>query len=366
MLELIGIENLESDLPANGGLFGQVDRAHATLAQLTLEHVGAEFGPRREFHHIKTAGHGRISVALVIDRPRAGSGLRSAVSCSLPVPKTAAMSASADWNHARDIAMQAARAGAAAAMPHFRRPDLPVDWKADASPVTVADKASEDAAKTVILGTCPEDGWLGEETGSQTGSSGRSWIVDPIDGTRNFVRGIPLWSVLVACIEDGPVERVIASVIGFPAIDEWYDAIRDGGARCNGQPIQVSTINDYAEAGFAYYTHAHFATHGLEDAFRQLSTGAQLARGGGDAYMHCLVASGRMDLCVEPGLAPGIWQPVICWSKRPAVGSPAWPANRASAVVGRFSPMATYTRSPATPSPQPPKADATHPERDVP
>jgi len=202
----------------------------------------------------------------------------------------------------RSLALAAARVGGAAAGEHFRRPGLDVEWKADASPVTIADRSAEDAIRAFILGARPDDGWIGEETGRRVGGSGVAWIVDPIDGTRNFVRGIPLWSVLIACVSDDDDERLLASAVGFPALGEWYDAVAGGGARCNGNPIRVSRVARLAEAGFAYYTHALFRQHGMEEAFRELSRQCQMARGGGDAYMHALVASGRMDVCVETAL----------------------------------------------------------------
>lgn len=214
------------------------------------------------------------------------------------------------WVQARAVATEAARAAGAAALPWFRRRDLAVEAKADASPVTVADRAAEAAARSVIAAAFPEDAWLGEETGMATrldGSpapgSGRCWVVDPIDGTRNFVRGIPLWSVLVACLEgSGADERVVASAVGFPALDEWYDAVRGGGARCGQDPIRVSTVTDLGAAGFGYYTFEWFKRYGLEAVFLDLSARSELQRSGGDAYLHALVASGRLDLCIEPGL----------------------------------------------------------------
>lgn len=213
------------------------------------------------------------------------------------------------WLQARAVAMDAARAAGAAALPWFRRADLVVETKGDESPVTRADRAAEAAAKAAIAAAFPEDGWLGEETGTAArldgkpgAGSGRVWVVDPIDGTRNFIRGIPLWSALVACLEG---DRPVASAVGFPALDEWYDAVRGGGARCGQDPIRVSAVADLRQAGFGYYTFELFRKEGLEAVFRELSAGTALQRGGGDAYLHALVASGRLDVAVEPGLQ--IW-----------------------------------------------------------
>src|SRR4051812_12839372 len=131
------------------------------------------------------------------------------------------------WWQLRAVAMAAAEAGGRAAAAHFRRADLAVEWKADESPVTRADREAEAACRAVVTAAFPGDAWLGEESGAASGAgdSGRRWIVDPIDGTRNFVRGIPLWSTLVACeVEEADGWRVVAAAVKLPALDELYDA----------------------------------------------------------------------------------------------------------------------------------------------
>ena len=191
-------------------------------------------------------------------------------------------------------------------MPYFRRADLAVEWKADESPVTIADREAENAIRTVIQAAFPEDGWLGEETGTSGGSSGRRWIVDPIDGTRNFVRGVPLWATLVACEEDTPHgSRIIAAAAGIPGLDEWYDAVLGGGARCNGVPIRVSAVNRLDQALWCFETPGWFRKQGLAGVFEALDASTALQRGLGDAYGHLLVASGRAEVVVEPHLA--VW-----------------------------------------------------------
>ena len=204
------------------------------------------------------------------------------------------------------VALAAARAGGRAAMPYFRRADLAVEWKADESPVTSADREAEGAIRAVIQAAFPEDGWLGEETGISGGSSGRRWIVDPIDGTRNFVRGVPLWATLVACEEDTPQgARIIAAAAGIPGLDEWYDAVLGGGARCNGVPIRVSAASRLDQALWCFETPGWFRMQGLAEVFEELDAGTALQRGLGDAYGHLLVASGRAEVVVEPHLA--VW-----------------------------------------------------------
>jgi histidinol-phosphatase len=202
----------------------------------------------------------------------------------------------------RAVAIAAAEAGGRAALLHFRRPDLRVEWKSDESPVTVADRQAEAACQEVIRQAFPDDAWLGEESGEAGGGSGRRWIVDPIDGTRNFVRGIPLWATLVAC-EEG--DRVVAAAVTIPALGECYDAVLAGGARCNGVPIRVSTIDRLDQALFCYESPGWFHDNGLTRSFDALNRGTALQRGVCDAYGHMLVASGRAEVVVEPRLS--VW-----------------------------------------------------------
>ena len=172
--------------------------------------------------------------------------------------------------------------------------------------MTVADREAENAIHSVIQAAFPEDGWLGEETGTSGGSTGRRWIVDPIDGTRNFVRGVPLWATLVACEEDTPQgAQIIAAAAGIPALDEWYDAVLGGGARCNGVPIRVSPATRLDQALWCFETPGWFRKQGLAGVFEELDVSTALQRGLGDAYGHLLVASGRAEVVVEPHLA--VW-----------------------------------------------------------
>ncbi len=207
------------------------------------------------------------------------------------------------WYGLRALALDAARAGGAAAMRHFRRPDLQVETKHDASPVTVADREAEAAIAVTINSARTGDAWLGEETGTSAGTSDYRWIVDPIDGTRNFVRGIPLWAVLVAC--EHRELGVVAAAVGIPGLDEWYDAVRGGGARLNQASIRVSRVGTLADSLFCYESPTWFANNQLDGCFRELCAGTALARGLSDAYGHMLVATGRAELMVEPQLS--VW-----------------------------------------------------------
>ena len=214
------------------------------------------------------------------------------------------------------VASAAARAGGAAALVHFRDPRLGVEWKPDASPVTRADREAEAAIRSVVAAALPGDCWLGEETGEAVlgggqappvGTPYRRWIVDPVDGTRNFVRGVPLWATLVACEEvTAKGSRVVAAAVGIPALDEWYDAVVGGGARCNGTPIRVSTVERLDQALWCFETPGKWWDRaGIAGVFSELVGTVALARGLSDAYGHMLVASGRAELMIEPALS--IW-----------------------------------------------------------
>jgi histidinol-phosphatase len=204
------------------------------------------------------------------------------------------------WLQIRSLAMVASRAGGAAAMGHFRRPDLLVEHKHDDSPVTVADREAEAAIAAVVRAARPADGWLGEETGAGAGSSAYTWIVDPIDGTRNFVRGIPLWAVLVAC--EHAEHGVVAAAVGIPGLDEWYDAVLGGGARLNEAAIHVSGVPELAGSLFCFESPSWFTRNRLDGCFQELCQATALQRGICDAYGHMLVATGRAELVVEPQL----------------------------------------------------------------
>ena len=130
--------------------------------------------------------------------------------------------------------------------------------------------------------------------------------MDPIDGTRNFVRGVPLWSTLVACARvhaDQDEPEVVASCVLFPALDECYDAALGHGARCNESSISVSGISSLSESMWCFETPTWFRTQGMERVFSALEEQCALSRGLSDAYGHMLVASGRAELMVEPQLA---------------------------------------------------------------
>src|SRR5262249_23668352 len=120
-----------------------------------------------------------------------------------------------------------------------------VIWKADESPVTIADQNAEKLIRETLLGRFPGDGFLGEEFGDTPGSSGFRWIIDPIDGTRNFVRNVPLWGTLIGLEHKG---ELIAGVARMPALGWTYHALRGNGAYKEDRPIRVSTVDSLAKS----------------------------------------------------------------------------------------------------------------------
>jgi histidinol-phosphatase len=199
-----------------------------------------------------------------------------------------------------DAMEAAARAGGAVALRHFRR-GVDVTLKADRSPVSVADREGEQAVVTALAAAFPDHGMLGEELGAQ-GPTARRFIVDPIDGTRNFVRGIPFWAVLVALEEDGVIT---AGVIHQPVSGDTYTARRGRGARLDGAPIRVSAVHDLADATVAHGTLRILRRRGRWDAFVRLVEASRTQRGFGDFLCYAWLAAGRVEVAL--GLNLEIW-----------------------------------------------------------
>src|SRR5207302_4181349 len=138
---------------------------------------------------------------------------------------------------------------------------IAVEWKADHSPVTLADQGAEQMLRATLLGKFPRDGFLGEESGDTPGASGFRWIIDPIDGTRSFVRGVPIWATLVGLEYKG---ELIAGVAHLPAMNQTYRALRGDGALRDDRPIHVSTIDNLKEAHVFYSSITWFERAGRE------------------------------------------------------------------------------------------------------
>ena len=196
------------------------------------------------------------------------------------------------------------------ALGHYRS-TLHVDTKADGSPVTIADRAAEEAGRRWLRQRFPNDDVLGEELGAQSGSSGRRWILDPIDGTKSFVRGVPLWGSLVALCEG---EHVLAGAAYFPAVGEMVSAAVGEGSWWNGSRCAVSAVASLAH-GTVLTTDDRFTDRPERRAgWLRLASAASVSRSWGDCFGYLLVATGRAEVMVDPILSPwdsAALQPII-------------------------------------------------------
>lgn len=209
-----------------------------------------------------------------------------------------------DWRNRYELAVTAAQEAGKVALGYF--PDIDsaafagkVEWKEDRSPVTLADREAEALLRTTLLRAFPNDGFLGEEYGDQPGSSGYRWIIDPIDGTRSFVRGVPIWGTLVGLEYKG---ETIAGVVFVPSLGHVYRALRGEGAFRGDRRIHVSNVSKLSEAQLFYSSLSWFARAGRQEAFINLSNRTQRQRGFGDFYGFVLVAQGSGELMVEHGV----------------------------------------------------------------
>jgi histidinol-phosphatase len=203
-----------------------------------------------------------------------------------------------EWRNRYELAVESAHKAGQLAMRYYDGA-MTVEWKSDHSPVTVADREAEQLLRQTLLGAFPKDGFLGEESGHTPGSSGFRWIIDPIDGTRSFVRGIPVWATLVGLQYQ---DETIAGVAEVPAIGHTYRALRGDGAYRNERRIHVSAVTDMARAMLFYSSLSWFIKAGRKDAFLELTLRTERQRGFGDFYGFVLVAQGSGELMVEHGV----------------------------------------------------------------
>jgi histidinol-phosphatase len=168
--------------------------------------------------------------------------------------------------------------------------------KSDSSPVTEVDKKCEDIIRTMLAKQFPRDGFLGEETGAEAGQSGRKWIVDPLDGTRPYLRGIPTHSVLIA-LEDG--NELVCGCMHLPAMNETYRAQKGRGAFLNNRQIHVSATTDLSRAMGCGLGFIEKASSRESAAILSLMKTWDYAYGFMDAYSYGSVACGRLDLCAN-------------------------------------------------------------------
>jgi histidinol-phosphatase len=201
-----------------------------------------------------------------------------------------------------DFAVATAQEAGRVTLAHFQS-DIAVDLKRDQSPVTIADRSAEQRIRERIEEAYPSHALLGEEFGESdtAGSASHRWLIDPIDGTRAFVRGVPLYAVLLALEVEGRVEL---GVVDFPALGETVWAARGEGCYWNGRRCFVRRTDSLAESVVAFTGAASFARHGREAAWRRLQEATSYQAGWSDAYGHALVATGRLELMLDPVMHP--------------------------------------------------------------
>jgi histidinol-phosphatase len=185
----------------------------------------------------------------------------------------------------------------------FKALDLHVMTKPDLSPVTDADSSVEEGIRRTLSRARPRDAVLGEETGS-TGHSQRRWVVDPIDGTKNFVRGVPVWATLISLMVE---DEVVVGVVSAPLLNRRWWAMKDGGAwtgksLMRASAIQVSDVSRIEDASLSYSSLHGWDERGRLDDFLSLSRRCWRTRAYGDFWSYMLVAEGAVDIAAEPQL----------------------------------------------------------------
>jgi histidinol-phosphatase len=193
------------------------------------------------------------------------------------------------------LAQEIADLADAITMARFRAPDLRVDTKPDNTPVTDADRHVEEMVRERVTSARPSHAVLGEEGGSTGGGEWR-WIVDPIDGTKNFARGVPVWGTLLSLQHRG---EETCAVVSAPALGRRWWAVRGGGAQRDDGAMSVSTVDALAEATLSVTDVRDFARRGWGDGFNRLAQACRVVRGFGDFWSHVLVAEGAIDCGVE-------------------------------------------------------------------
>ena len=195
-----------------------------------------------------------------------------------------------------ELALELADMADVMTMAHFRDLDLVVTTKPDLTPVTEADRSVEQAIRDAIAKARPGHGIVGEELPTVGGTAWR-WILDPIDGTKNYVRGIPVWGTCIALQREG---EAMVGVVSAPALGRrWWAALGEG-AYADGSPIRVSQVKDLADAQLSYDSVMSFEAYGLGERFLDLARRCWRTRGLGDFWSHVLVAEGAVDVAAEP------------------------------------------------------------------
>lgn len=209
---------------------------------------------------------------------------------------------SADLDADLQLALSLAASADELTLARFGALDLQVDSKPDLTPVSDADLACETLLRQRISDQRPDDAVLGEEFGGDQVLTGRQWVIDPIDGTKNFVRGVPVWATLIALLVDGVPAL---GVVSAPALRRRWWAATGLGAHAvfdddDPRQIQVSAVGDLGSASLAFSSLSGWADRGIRDRFVALTDDVWRVRGYGDFYNYCLVAEGAVDIAAEP------------------------------------------------------------------
>ncbi|WP_016907524.1 histidinol-phosphatase [Streptomyces xiaopingdaonensis] len=213
-----------------------------------------------------------------------------------------------DYHDDLRLAHVLADAADAATMERFKALDLKVETKPDMTPVSEADKAAEELIRTSLRRTRPRDAVLGEEFGTE-GHGSRQWVIDPIDGTKNYVRGVPVWATLIALTERGEGgDRPVVGVVSAPALNRRWWAAKGSGAYAGrslskASRLQVSQVSRVRDASFAYSSLTGWEERGMLDGFLDLNRACWRTRAYGDFWPYMLVAEGAVDMCAEPELS---------------------------------------------------------------
>jgi histidinol-phosphatase len=203
-----------------------------------------------------------------------------------------------DWRARYEQAIDITRRAGTVAMRYFDT-ELTVELKSDLSPVTVADRETEQTLRAALTDAFPGDGFLGEEFGETPSTTGYRWIIDPIDGTRSFVRGIPIWAVLVGLEYRG---ELIAGIVDATPLGNTYHALRGEGCYRDQRRIHVSDQESLSRSLVFYSSLSWFVKAGREKQFLELVRRSERQRGFGDWYGFLLVAQGSGEVMVEHGV----------------------------------------------------------------